>query len=83
MKLSPAEYVIMIFGGVRATAREIGYSPSAISKWRHQGKGNIPNSVKLLIYNIAQNKGYDITAEDLLIGRDVSFGKEVVIYGKD
>lgn len=79
MKLSPVEYVIKVFGGVRATARAIGYVPSAVSKWRWQGGGNIPTVAQELIYDIAQDRGLDITPHDLIKGREVSFGQEVNI----
>lgn len=72
-KLSPAEYVIKVFGGVRKTAAALGYVPSAISKWRWQGGGNIPTVAQELIYDIAREQGLDITAEDLIKGREVEY----------
>lgn len=72
-KLNPAEYVISQFGGVRATARAIGYVPTNISKWRHQGNGRIPTSVQELILDKADEMGLDINAIDLIKGREVSY----------
>lgn len=73
MKLKPAEYVIKEFGGVRATARVIGYTPEAISKWRYQGRGRVPSGVQELILDKAVEMGRDITARDLIKGREVYY----------
>jgi|2_EtaG_2_1085320.scaffolds.fasta_scaffold246290_2 hypothetical protein len=73
MKLNPAEYVILSFGGVRATARAIGYVPESISKWRYQGRGRVPTSVQELILDIANERNLDITAMDLIKGRNVDY----------
>lgn len=74
--LSPAEYVIHVFRGVRATARAIGRSPSSISKWTSprdtQGRGgSVPGSVQKTILAKAKELDLDITADDLIFGRDV------------
>lgn len=34
---NPAEYVISLFGGVRATARACGLTPAAVGYWRKRG----------------------------------------------
>jgi len=75
MSLSPAEYVIQVFGGVRATARAIGRSPSSISKWqkpRSQGgsDGCVPNAAQRIILEQAKKQGLDITPGDLIYGRN-------------
>lgn len=72
--LSPAEYVIKTFGGVRATARAIGRDKSSVSVWRaskdKKGTGGlIPHKAQALILKVAREKNLDITAEDLIVGR--------------
>lgn len=71
MQLSPAEYVIHIFGGVRATARALNMAPSAISKWQHQSNGVIPSKNMQKILTKAVELQLDITPEDLVVGRSV------------
>jgi len=75
MHLCPAEYIIHAFGGVRKTARAIGRTPSAISKWRkykdRNGKiGGIPRCTHDKILAVARKTGIDITTEDLINGRN-------------
>ncbi len=71
--LNPAEYVIRTIGGVRKTARAIGRTPSTISSWRKERgtNGNIPRSAQKPILAFAKQKGLDITASDLIIGRRI------------
>ncbi len=72
--LSAADYVIQVFGGVRATARAIGRAPTTVSKWhnrKYKNCGKIPTSAMQLILTIAENRGLDITADDLIRGREV------------
>lgn len=77
MALSPAEYVIRVFGGVRATARAIGRSPASVSKWRtgrtRRGTGGrVPSVAAAIILGVAKDRGLDITPYDLLCGRPVT-----------
>ena len=77
MLLSPSEYTIYMFKGVRATARAIGRTPSAVSRWqkykdRYGCVGGVPRSVQPLILAAAKKAGLDITAEDLISGRKVT-----------
>lgn len=68
-KLTPVEYVIHRFGGVRATAEAIGRTPGAISKWRKKDrKGAIPGPAQQLILSAADLRGIDIDAFDLILG---------------
>jgi len=75
MKLiSPAEYVIKALGGVRATARAIGRDPASVVAWkRPRAKkgtdGQIPDKCHHTILKIAQERGLDITPNDLILGR--------------
>jgi len=72
MRISPAEYVILSFGGVRATARALGKGPSTICKWKKEGKGNVPSRVQVTILTIARARRLDITAHDLVFGRNIN-----------
>jgi len=72
--MSPAKYVISLFGGVRPTARALGRDPSAVSRWATSIKkgglgGRIPGTNHKKILQIAKRKGLDITAADLISGR--------------
>lgn len=78
--LSPAEYVIFCFQGVRATARAIGRTPSAVSKWqKYKDKdgrvGGVPRALQSDILAAAKKQGLDITADDLIYGRKVKTRK--------
>lgn len=67
ISLTPAELVINSFNGVRATARELGCDPSAVSRWKKIG--HIPNPYQRRILELAWSKGVDLTAHDLIFGR--------------
>jgi hypothetical protein len=74
MHLKPSEYVVKVFGGVRATARAIGRCPASVSKWSDKRKnrgcdGNIPSRAQRIILDIAKRKKMDITPSDLINGR--------------
>lgn len=77
MHLTPAEYVINVFGGVRKSGRALGRTASAISKWTRSDKnggcgGRIPSRMQEIILQVARIQKLDITPEDLVTGRDVS-----------
>lgn len=70
----PVDHVIKVFGGIRATARALKRDPSAITKWRRSKAkggtgGEIPRGVQRRILTIAQRDKLDITATDLIFGR--------------
>jgi hypothetical protein len=76
LKLSPAEYVIRTFGGVRATARALGRSAAAISKWRKPREekgtgGQIPRKAMWELLAKSRELGLDLNPNDLLLGREV------------
>lgn len=76
MKLTPAEFVIRQFNGVRATARALGRSPSSVSKWtktkENKGTdGQIPRKAMWEIIAKARELGIDLNPNDLLLGREV------------
>jgi hypothetical protein len=77
MRLTPAEHVIRTIGGVRKTARAIGRTPPTISAWRRSRKeggtgGDVPNRAHKPILVYARKAKLDISAEDLIMGREVT-----------
>lgn len=73
---SPAEYVIHVMGGVRATGRAIGRSATAVGKWRQSRRrggtsGRIPPKVQGLLLAYAHTHAMDIVASDFKFGRKV------------
>lgn len=76
MHMNPAQYVVHVFGGVRKTAKEIGRSPSSVSKWnkpcaRKGCGGMLPRLAQEAVLHVAKIKKLDITPDDLMYGRDV------------
>ena len=69
MELSPGKYVIFFFQGVRKAARILGRDPSAISKWGK--RGCVPFTAQVEILTQAKSQGWDITGEDLILGRRI------------
>lgn len=74
--LTPAEYCIQVFGGVRALARAIGRTPSCVTRWKRsqaassvRQPGDIPNNAQRMILKIAKVRKLDISAEDVIWGR--------------
>ena len=77
MHLTPAEYVVHVFGGVRKAGRALGRSGGAVSNWNKSQKnggcgGLIPTRMQSIVLQIAKIQGLDITTEDLISGREVS-----------
>jgi len=77
MHLSPAECVVELFGGVRATARAIGRNPGAVSRWNKpkskRGTGGmVPSAAQRIILKIAKKKRLKITLEHLNYGKIVN-----------
>lgn len=69
---NPAERVIAVFGGVRATARIIGRSSSTVSRWqkpRAEGGtgGAVPTSSQGKLLTYAREHGLALTADDLIL----------------
>lgn len=80
MKLSPALYVIHIFGGVRATAKAIGRHHGTVIFWKKPkskggSDGRVPGCAQRLILAVAKRRRLDITPEDLIFGREVTILK--------
>lgn len=71
--LTPAQYIINQFGGLRAAARALGCSSSSVYRWqhyknRHGEVGRIPSSMQNIILEKAHEMGLDITPEHLVHG---------------
>lgn len=78
--MSPAQYVVFAFGGVRRAARAIGRSPCQLSKWPKPEEvkgcgGRIPAKAQRTVLEVAKKLGIDISAEDLIMGRTVTVEK--------
>jgi len=71
VNLKPAEYVIHVLGGVRPTARALGYSPSAVSRWRKAGRGELSTKARKIVLAYAKKNRLPITADDLQYGAKV------------
>jgi hypothetical protein len=79
--MSPAAYVIKVFGGVRPTARAVGRSPSAVSKWTKPRKngglgGQVPTMIQSKVLKLATKLKLPINPTDLIYGRFVEAAKK-------
>lgn len=68
--ISPAGLAIDMFGGVRKLARALNRDPAAVSRW--QKSGVVPTSVQRRLLELAWERGIDITAHDMIFGREVN-----------
>lgn len=81
MHLAPAHYAAHVFGGVCALARVLGKSPGRVSNWlrprsvRGQGGRIVSDDIKVRLLDLAKEQGLDLTAEDLIRGREVHTAK--------
>jgi hypothetical protein len=75
--MAPAHYAAHVFGGVCSLARILGKSPGRVSYWLKPRKvggadGRIPSDdIKVRLLDLAKERGIDLSAEDLLRGREV------------
>lgn len=72
--MSPAEYVLFIFGGPAKLASQIGVHRTTPTRWpmAAAAKGNdglIPSNKQRRILELGKRQGKDLTAEDLIYGR--------------
>lgn len=79
--MTPAEYVIHVFGGVNSAARAVGYSGAAVCKWQKSrewrgSKGVVPQRSQEKVLRAAQRMRLDLTRNDLIYGRDISLQKK-------
>jgi hypothetical protein len=76
VNVTPAEYVIRLFGGVSALARDLEVQRSTIWRWRVPrdkggSEGQIPRNKQGRLLEMSRARGLDLKAEDLIRGRDV------------
>ena len=78
MHLSPVAYTVKVFGGTCALARAIGVERWVVAKWKQPagvwryGEGDLPSGdVCRNILRAAKERGLDLTADDLINGREV------------
>jgi hypothetical protein len=74
--MQPARSVVDMLGGGRAVARELGISPSTVSRWtmpksRQNLGGRIPQTHWLALIAMAKKQGIELTLNQLL-GVDVA-----------
>lgn len=64
--MTPADYVIDLFGGVRPLSRKLGISASAVSRWRHKMGGRIPTRSQANILKLAKRTKTKIVERKLV-----------------
>jgi hypothetical protein len=69
---TPADKAITAFGGVRALARALERNPSSVVRWRKPkdeggSAGAVPSALQGRILAMAQARGLNLTAEDLIL----------------
>lgn len=72
--MTPAEVVIDVFGGVRATARIVETAPSTVCRWLQPKKrggtgGFVPQPYFALLMQTAKAQNRVLTLEHLVIGK--------------
>lgn len=72
---SPAELVIERLGGVSKVARLLGQDYSSVLRWprpkdQKGAEGKVPTHAQRTILDYARANGLDLTAEDLIYGRN-------------
>jgi hypothetical protein len=88
MHLSPAKYVVLLFGSISATARALGRDRTAVSKWLidtdHRGTGGkIPQPLHEAVLFTARQMGFDLTPQDLIYGREMSEREIASLIGEE
>ena len=68
---TPAQIVIDLLGGVRATARALGMAPSSVCRWTRPievggGGGVVPVRRVRQVLVVARQRGLEVDAVDLL-----------------
>ena len=66
--VTPLEYVIQLFGGVRPLARQLNQTHVSVINWKksHKGAGLVPTHVQGRLLELARRRGLCLTAEDLI-----------------
>jgi len=65
--MTPAETVILEFGGVRPLARLLDIDPAAVSRWKRSGY--VPHIYYNEMLAMAKKQKIRLTCEDLVLGR--------------
>ena len=66
---TPVQIAISEFGGVRPLARAIHRDPASVCKWQ-RGDGTIPTSIQKKLLETAWDRGYQISAHEIIFGRE-------------
>ena len=71
-KVTPADKVIALFGGVRPLARDLGRNPSSVVRWRRSKEkggtgGAVPSALQGRVLALAKARGLPLAAEDLIL----------------
>lgn len=67
--LTPAQCLVLAFNGVRAAGRAVKRTPSTVRNMIR--KGYVPHEAQVSALLLARAKGLDLSAEDLILGRDL------------
>lgn len=85
--LSPIQYVIFVFKGVRKTAKAIGIPHKAFAIYRKLEPdfpgGLLPEHLKAKILEVADKRDLDINQDDLDYGRMVRFTEASFLRWQD
>jgi hypothetical protein len=67
--VTPVDYVIKLFGGVRPLARQIHLSHVSVSRWKkwHNGAGLIPTHIQSRLLELARKRGLKLEADDFIV----------------
>lgn len=81
--LTPAEWVVRVFGGIRPAARALGKTPQAIGFWlrpksRKGTDGRVPSKAQQGVLRVAKRLHLDVTEADLINGRVIRVRKPIV-----
>lgn len=74
MKLTPAQYVTEIFGGQSELAETLGVTRQVVYRWTNtqsSTRGLIPSKYQARVLKIAEERGYDLTPRDVILGREL------------
>jgi hypothetical protein len=64
--VTPAQYAIRLFGGVRKTAKAIHRTPGAVSMWKRNGR--VPVDCVAAIILVMRQRNQPCSAESLIFG---------------
>lgn len=67
--LTPAQYLIHTFLGLRRAARAVGIDPSNLCRWAQRPEGYIPAQVQLKVIKAAKERGVELTSDDIIYGK--------------